>query len=245
MGPNRILERHRKGEKALGFHIPLFSEFYVEIACKLGLDYASFDCQHGAHTLPELDTLCRIAEGYGVTCGARIVDHSEAAILTALDRGIQVITVPNLKTAEEAEQIVSYAFFGPIGLRSATSHRIHQGIPDPRDMRDVFKFNNDNILIVPQLESITAFNNLDEILEVDGIDYFGGGPQDVAQSMGHPGEPNHPDCLEAYEAACEKVRTAGKYMFGDVLVTVDAFKTVYDAGVDLMEEHGRKAGLLL
>ena len=105
MGPNRVLERHRNGETALGFHIPLFSEFYVEIACKMGLDYVGFDCQHGAHTLPELDTLCRIAEGYGVTCGCRIVDHSEASILTALDRGIQIVTVPNLKTAEEAEQI--------------------------------------------------------------------------------------------------------------------------------------------
>ena len=245
MGPNRVLERHRNGEKALGFHIPLFSEFYVEIACKMGLDYVGFDCQHGAHTLPELDTLCRIAEGYGVTCGCRIVDHSEASILTALDRGIQIITVPNLKTAEEAEQIVKYAYFGPIGERSATSHRVHQGIPDPRDMREVFKFNNENIIIMPQLESITAFNNLDEILEVDGINYFGGGPQDIAQSMGYPGEPNRPECQEAYEAACQKIRAAGKHLLRDVLVTVDTFMTVYEAGVEMMETHEREPDLKL
>ena len=48
---------------------------------------------------------------------------------------------------------------------------------------------------MPQLESITAYENLDEILKVDGIEAFAGGPNDLAQSMGFPGQPDHPDCL--------------------------------------------------
>ena len=112
-------------------------------------------------------------------------------------------------------------------------------------MREIYKFTNENTIIVPQLESKTAFENLNEILQVEGIDFFGGGPEDIAESMGHPGEPKHPECVQAYEQACEKVRAAGKHMISDITVSVEAFWPIYDAGKALLEAHGRECGLLI
>ena len=243
VAPNRILERYRNGEKALGVSLSFVSEAVIEAAARMGMDFISLDGQHGTLTLPVIESVCRICDGFGITPAMRVVDQSEAAILTALDRGMRMITVPNLQTAEEAERMVQFGFYGPLGRRSAMSQRVAYSINDARDSREVFKFINENTLIVPQLESKTAFDNLDEILQVEGIDFFAGGPQDIAQSMGYPGEPNHPECVQAYEQACEQVRAAGKHMIGDVTVSVDAFVAIYDAGKALLEAHGRECGL--
>jgi 4-hydroxy-2-oxoheptanedioate aldolase len=241
--PNRILERYRNGEKALGVSLSFVSEGVIEAAARMGMDFISLDGQHGALTLPVIESVCRICDGFGITPAMRVVDQSEAAILTALDRGMRMITVPNLQNAEEAERIVQFGFYGPLGRRSAMSLRVAHSINDARDSREVFKFTNENTLIVPQLESKTAFDNLDEILQVEGIHFFTGGSQDIAQSMGYPGEPNHPECVQAYQQACEQVRSAGKHMIGDVTVSVDAFGVIYEAGKALLEAHGRECGL--
>jgi len=115
---------------------------------------------------------------------------------------------------------------------------------DATDPRNFFNFTNENTIVVPQLESITAFENLEEILEVDGIDYFAGGPLDIAQSMGHHGQPNHPACVEAFEEACQKVRDAGKHMISDVTSSVDVFAAVHDGVKAMLASHGRESELM-
>jgi 4-hydroxy-2-oxoheptanedioate aldolase len=79
--------------------------------------------------------------------------------------------------------------------------------------------------------------------QVEGIDFFAGGPQDIAQSMGYPGQPNHPECVAAFEQACQKVRAAGKHMISDVTASVDTFRVIYLAGKALLESHGRACDL--
>jgi 4-hydroxy-2-oxoheptanedioate aldolase len=242
--PNRILERVRNGEKALGLAMQYPYEQMVEAAARMGLDFISIDGQHGVVSPEDVETICRIADGFGITPAMRVPDQEESTLFLYLDRGMKMITVPNLRTAEEAERLVKYCFYGPIGRRSATSQRvIFTSGGDASDPRDFFNFTNENTIVVPQLESITAFENLDEILEVDGIDYFGGGPLDIAQSMGHHGQPDHPACIEAYQAACDKVRAAGKHMIGDVTESVDVFAAVHDGVKTMMTVNGRTSEL--
>lgn len=242
--PNRILERIRNGEKALGLAMQYPYEQMVEAAAHMGLDFISLDAQHGVISPSDVETICRIADGHGITTAMRVPDQEESTLFLYLDRGVRMVTIPNLQTAEEAERMVKHCFYGPIGRRSATSQRVIFGSGgNISDMRKVYDFTNANTIIVPQLESITAFENLDEILEVDGINYFAGGPQDIAQSMGHHGQPDHPECVEAYHAACAKVRAAGKNMIGDVTESVDVFGAVHDSVKGLLEKNGRESAL--
>ncbi|MBK34973.1 MAG: hypothetical protein CME26_05515 [Gemmatimonadetes bacterium] len=242
--PNRIIERAKKGEKALGLAMQYPAEQWVEIAGRMGLDFVSFDGQHGVVTHQQVETLCRIANGYGITPTMRVPDQEESTLFLYLDRGIRGVTVPNLRNAEEAERLVKFCFYGPIGRRSATSQRvIFSSGGDSSGMRDIYNFTNENTLVVPQLESKEAFDNLDEILQVDGINYFAGGPQDIAQSMGFHGEPNHPECVAAFNEACDKVRAAGKHMLGDVTESIDVYEAVHTAGKELLENHGRESGI--
>ena len=205
---NKVLERIEKGEKALGLAMTQPSDELVEMAGRMGLDFVGFDGQHSPISPEAVDRLCRIADGFGITPIMRIPDHRESTILSYLDRGIRQITVPNLQTREQAEDLVRYSFFAPKGLRSETSLRVvfnRQG-----DRTQMLLDVNANTILVPQLESVTALENLDEILEVDGIDYFNGGVGDLAQSMGMLGGESRPQVQEVVDRAITRIVGAGR-----------------------------------
>jgi 4-hydroxy-2-oxoheptanedioate aldolase len=238
---NRILERIAKGEKALGLSMSEPSEEMLELAGRMGLDFVGFDGQHSPIEPRRVEALCRLADGYGLTVGMRVPDGRESTLLSYLDRGVKQITVPNLQTREEAEAIVKYSFFAPLGLRSATSIRMvfHQ----TEGRQELFKTVNVNTVIVPQLESITAVENLDEILKVEGLNYFGGGPEDMAQSLGLSGQHTHPRVRKVYQLVKEKVEAAGKQMWGESAESVHLFHLAKAGIADLMKRNGREPGL--
>ena len=242
MFTNKILERISRGEKALGLSMSDPSEELVEMAGLMGLDFVGFDGQHSPITPERVEQLCRVADGFGVTPTMRIPDGQESTILSYLDRGIRQITVPNLQTKAEAEALVKWTYFAPMGLRSATSLRTVFN-QEAGDRTKLFEEVNANTMIVPQLESITSYENLDEILSVDGIDYFGGGKEDMAQSLGLPGKHAGPEVEDVYQKIRVKLRAAGKHMMEDFTESVAVFGLASEACVALLEKHGRKSQL--
>ena len=100
MALNRVLERARKGEKALGLSLSEPSDELVEHAGRMGLDFVHLDGQHSPFPPEVVDRLCRIADGTGITITMRVPDHQESTILSYLDRGVRLIVVPNLQTRE-------------------------------------------------------------------------------------------------------------------------------------------------
>lgn len=240
MKRNKIFERIQQGEKALGVALSatLYSEEVVEMCGRLGLDFVNFDGQHSSLTPETVGRMCYVAEANGLTPVMRIPDHRPSTIVSYLDRGIMGITAPDLETADQARALVKASNFAPEGNRSCTSFRFGEyGLGE--DLTTLMADCNAKTMITPQLESITAFENLDEILKVPGIDYFGWGPQDLAQSLGHPGQPNHPDCVEATAKALEKIHKAGKRLLSEVTETVGVLYLVRDRVQELLKKHGR------
>ena len=80
-------------------------------------------------------------------------------------------------------------------------------------------------------------------MKVDGISFFAGGPEDIAQSMGLPGEPLNPKVTKAYAAACSKVRSSGKFMLEDVSDMIDANDIIIKETAELLKKHGRTPSL--
>lgn len=228
MPTNKVIEKMRKGEKALGIALSFYSDEMIELAAVMGLDFVSYDGQHAPITPETIDRFCRMCDGWGLTPAMRVPDQIESNILYYLDRGIRVMTIPFLETKEQAEDLIKYCYFGPRGRRSYTSKRVTRFSTEP-DLRAMMDRTNDELLIMPQLETITAYNNLEEILTVDGIEAFAGGPNDLAQSMGFPGQPDHPDCLKVTEEGHAKINAAGKFRDSDIMVSVDATIAVKDA----------------
>ena len=240
MKRNKILERIERGEKALGISLSgtLYSEEVIEMCGRLGLDYVNFDGQHSSISPETVGRMCYVAEANGLTVTMRIPDHQPSTLVYYLDRGVMQVTAPDLETADQARALVAACYYAPEGKRSCCSFRFGEyGLGE--DLTTLMADCNAKTMIVPQLESITAFNNLDEILEVPGIDYFGWGPQDLAQSLGHPGQPDHPDCVEATAKALEKIHKAGKRLFGEVTESVNTLYLIRDAAQELLKKHGR------
>ena len=239
MFTNNCLTRIRNGEKALGLAMSDPSEELVELAGRIGLDFVGFDGQHSPITPERVGQLCRVAIGFGVTPIMRVPDGRESTILSYLDRGIRQITVPNLQTREEAEALVKFSYFAPLGLRSATSLSMvfHQDTASRADlMADV----NANLVVVPQIESATCVDNLEDILQVDGLQYFAEGREDMAQSLGLPGGHADPRVDEAYARARTKLKAAGKEMWIDHLESIDVAQLVRGGAEDLLREHNRE-----
>ena len=79
---------------------------------------------------------------------------------------------------------------------------------------------NRETMITVQLEELEALRNLDDILKVEQIDAFAFGPNDLSQSMGFPGQVNHPKVREAIQQASARIKAAGKIVAPEMLVSV-------------------------
>ena len=88
---------------------------------------------------------------------------------------------------------------------------------------------NAHVIVMAQLEDVAVLDDLDGILAVEGIDYFSSGPQDIAQSMGLPGQPEHPKVLEFEATVRDAVHAAGKKMADDVMVSARTADMLLDA----------------
>lgn len=238
MPTNKIIEKMRRGERALGLDLNFYSDDLIELAGLMKLDYVHYDGQHGPITPETIDRFCRMCNGYGLTPSMRVPDHQPGNLLNYLDRGIQSITVPITETKGQAESLVRSCFFAPVGARSFTGQRIlRYGLVD--DFKTVMEDTNANFLLIPQLETITAYNNLDEILKVKEIEVFAGGPSDLAQSMNHVGQPDHPECLKVTAKGEAKIHSAGKKLSSEVMLGLNTTTSIKDSIVAFLKKNGR------
>jgi 2-keto-3-deoxy-L-rhamnonate aldolase RhmA len=232
---NKIIDKMNKGQKALGISLSFYSDEIIELAGAMKLDFVNYDGQHAPITPETIDRFCRLCDGWGVTPTMRVPDQIPSNILNYIDRGIKAITVPFVNTREEAEGIVDCCYFSPVGHRSYTSKRVTRfGLIN--DLKGMMDQTNSDLLVMPQIEDIKAYENLNEILEVKSLQVFAGGPNDLAQSMGYPGQPDHPECLKVTDEGTLKIHAAGKFRNEDVMESVDATLAVRDAVFEMKQK---------
>jgi 4-hydroxy-2-oxoheptanedioate aldolase len=227
MRVNKVVEKMKKGEKAYGCNLNFPSTTLVELAGRAGFDFITFDCEHGPFTPQDLDDLCRIADGAGLTPMARVPSIDDSTILRWLDRGIMGITGPHIINKERAQQLADACRYVPRGKRSFGSGRgAYYG--DFPSGPEYMEHTNNNILVTAQLEDVDVLNHLDDILSVEGIDLYALGAQDIAQSMGLQGQPNHPKVKEYENTIRNAVHAAGKKMAEEVTSSARAANLFID-----------------
>ena len=217
---NRVKAAMGEGRLAYGYNLAFPAPWVVDILAKQRFDFVWLDGEHGPFGLEQLEHMCRAAEAAGVTPIARVPDIKASTILRFLDRGIQGVLGPHIASAADAEELVRSCYFGPLGDRSFGGNRgtdYNQGIDDKAEY---YRTANDNMLVGALLEDASVVDNLDAILAVDGIDYFGIGPNDFAQSLGFPGEPGHPQVRKVMEELTARIRGAGKKTTDDMMSSV-------------------------
>ncbi len=206
-----LLARRRQ----IGYWLNLTNTSVAEIAAGAGFDWLLIDGEHTSHGLESvLAQLQAIAAYPGASAVARIpmgLGHvGEMLIKQYLDLGAQTLLVPMIDTAEQAAAVVRAARYpgadGQGGIRGMARGRAARWGLYPDYVHDA----NDRVCVLVQAETRTALANLEAIAAVDGVDGVFIGPADLSASMGHRGNPGHPEMLAVLEDAVRRIVRAGK-----------------------------------
>ena len=182
----------------------LSSSDIIDFLGPMGFDAAWLETEHGSVTWDQMGDLTRACDLWGVTPITRVTSNEPWLITRTLDRGSMGIVVPHVNTKEAAERAVQSAKYAPMGYRGMFGGRQSFGVAD------YFHRANDQTMVVVLLEEAEALRNLDDILQVDNIDVFFVAPSDLAQTMGHIGNPGHPDVQRAIDESIARIIAAGR-----------------------------------
>jgi 4-hydroxy-2-oxoheptanedioate aldolase len=94
---------------------------------------------------------------------------------------------------------------------------------------------NQQMLVCALLEDVAVLNSLDAILSVPGIDLYSIGPNDFAQSLGYPGQPDHPEVVKTMRDLTRRIHEAGRTMQADVMQAAWISDMLLDAGRHILE----------
>jgi 4-hydroxy-2-oxoheptanedioate aldolase len=179
---------------------------FVESAGYAGYDFVLLDMEHGPGTFESLQNLIRAANVANVMTVVRVPRGSDIWIDQALDVGAGGIMIPQIDTAEQARAAVAAAKFAPRGNRG-TCRYVRSAAYSAVPSATYFAEAQDTVVIV-QAEGQRAVENLDEILQVEGIDIVFVGPYDLSSSLGIIGQVDHPRVMECIQDICDR---AAKY----------------------------------
>jgi 2-keto-3-deoxy-L-rhamnonate aldolase RhmA len=157
-----------------------------------------------------------------------------SSIKPVLDMGADGIITPQVKSADEVRQVVQHCRYKPIGDRGH----------GPRRASDYGNYGggveyaaaaNDGVFVVVQIERADALADLDNILAVDGYDSLAIGPSDLAASMGHTGNYNHPEVQKALETIIRKSLAAGKFIGSGMGPEAQFAQHLFDLGAQWIQ----------
>ena len=228
MKKNLLKEKLDKKQRVMGCNISVCAPSLVEILALCGFDFVFIDCEHASLDGTECEHLIRTAELYNITPLLRVPVNQPELMIRYMDSGAQGIVTPGIHTKEDAENAVKAVRYYPQGMRGLSPSRASDyGLSMP--MSEYCAYANSQMLLLPTMEHIDTVNNLEEILKTDGLDGVLFGTSDLSQSLGVPGQNNHPDVLAAVEKARQACLRSGK-PFGSVVRAGETPEDYYGKG---------------
>ena len=182
--------------------------YMVEAA---GFDAFYVDTEHYPYSVETASMLCTVALATEVTSFVRVPNHDAKHISCMLDGGASGIIVPHVKSAVEARAIVEAARFPPLGRRGMAGPNSVTAFRAYGAGQSVARL-DDNVLLVPMLESVEAIEAADDIAAVEGIDVLLVGSGDLTLELGIPGQVDHHDVIDAFSRVGAACRRHGKIL---------------------------------
>lgn len=240
---NGVRAAMERDEPVFGVAVSTFSPTLVEALGGTGLDYVWLDYEHDGpspHDARLLNDLSRAADAAGVELLARLPGHDPHLVRKVLDAGVRNVLVPRVETAEavrEAARATRFDYGGDPGERGMAQGRVTRWGSD----YDGYVAEEDaNVTLGAMIESATAVENLDAILDVPELGFAFVGPGDLSVSLGHPGEKDHPEVRDHVERVERAVRDSDVALAG-IREDPDAVAAAVDRGYRLLR-IGRDLG---
>ncbi|MDA5195025.1 HpcH/HpaI aldolase family protein [Govanella unica] len=185
--PNTLKTRLLKGEKAIASWLLLNSPDIAEVLAHAGFDALVMDHEHSTQTYDSAVAAMRAAAASSVTMLLRVPDNDHIYLKRALDAGAEGIMVPMVDSAEEAEAFVAACHYPPDGFRGVSFPTIRAS-GYGYQAGEYLKSYKDNLLLIAQVETAEAINNISKIAAVDGLDMVFIGIGDLSASIGKLGQ---------------------------------------------------------
>lgn len=204
MQKNKTKAKLKAGETVFGCFVRYPDPGLIEFLGYQGWDFLVFDAEHGTVEPRDCENMTRAAELRGVTPIIRVTTNWQPIILRFLDTGAQGLLVPWVQSAAEAEAAVRSVKYQPQGIRGLAGVRAAD-YGQTRSLGEYVEQANAETLVVLQIETAQAIEQLPEILKVKGIDVIFIGPSDLSQSLGLPGQAQHPTVQAAMQRIADCV----------------------------------------
>jgi 4-hydroxy-2-oxoheptanedioate aldolase len=204
-----LKEKLKNGQTVIGPFMKIRDPAIMEIAGLAGFDYAIVDAEHGPISMESAENMIRAARVAGIAPIVRVRANQPELISRALDIGAEGVQIPQISTKEDAQKAVKAAKFAPEGERGVCRY-VRAGRYSGMDRFAYFSEANRDTVVIVHIEGKEGIDNLQGILEVEGLDVIFIGPYDLSQSLGIPGQVSHPLLLEETERIVKLAREKQK-----------------------------------
>ncbi|WP_223694971.1 aldolase/citrate lyase family protein [Leifsonia poae] len=192
----------------MGMWVCSGSPLVAEICAGSGLDWLLVDAEHSPNGLESILAQLQAVAAYPITPLVRAPIGDTVIVKQLLDLGAQNLLIPMVNDAEQAAAMVAAVRYPPAGVRGVGSALARAARWNRID--DYLGRADGLVSLFVQIETADAVAAVTEIAAVDGVDGLFVGPSDLAASMGHLGQQNHPEVVAAVEGAIRACVAAGK-----------------------------------
>jgi 4-hydroxy-2-oxoheptanedioate aldolase len=204
--PNSLKARIANGERVINAWCSIASSHVAEAVAHQGVDSVTIDLQHGAIDFAAAFHMLQGISTSPATPLARVPWNEPAIMTKVLDAGAYGIICPMIETQEQAAAFVAACRYPPLGSRSYGPNRVsfYAGA-------DYARHANGEILLLAQVETRRAVENVNAILAVPGLDGVYVGPADLSLSYGAPPSmaPTDATIVDAMDQVRERARSSG------------------------------------
>lgn len=224
---NKFKQQILNGQKTYGIWNGIPHSYVAEICAGAGFDWVCIDAEHSPYDFSSIVRNLQALQSHDVSAIVRIPSADPVLIKQLMDAGAQSIISPMIESADQAELIAKAMLYPPKGIRGVGTALARAA--QWNRVNDYFKLADEQMCCIGQIESVKGVENLDEILQVQGLDVVFLGPADLAATMGYLGQPNHIEVIKIVKDCIRKIIKSGK-VAGFLTGSKELIQTYSDGG---------------
>jgi len=224
-----------EGRRVYGTHVcSLTNPLTARMQASLEYDFVFICNEHMPIDRTETAMMCQYYTAMGISPIVRIPRPVAAQATMAIDGGAEGIVVPYVETIDQVKELIGAVRYRPIKGKKLEQYLDGSVSPSPvlRDYLD--RFNKETYLIIG-IESVAAYEDLDRLISVPGVDGVFIGPHDLTLSMDIPEQYDHPDFVSTVDDIITRCRNAeigvGIHL-GQIATSDDCFKQLLEKGIN-------------
>src|SRR3954447_2321508 len=191
MNGREIIQALHEGRYVFASAIVAMSPLWPALAKQTGIDFVFVDTEHIPLDRQTLSWICQTYQALALPPVVRIPCNDPFEACKVLDAGAGGVIGPYVETAEQVRGLA-----GAVKLRPLKGRRLQEALRDPKtlepELRDYLEKRNGDKILIANIESVPALENLDDICAVPGLDAVLIGPHDLSCSLGIPEQYQHP-----------------------------------------------------